>query len=89
MKLENERFMPARIEIELEPVEKGRVQIMARLTLEDRNDLVRASNYTGLNQQDVMRMFLVRGIRKFLATVAAQQPSGTEVGEVVHDTTEG
>jgi|ERR1041385_1778000 hypothetical protein len=54
-------------EVELMPVPHGRTQVMTRVTTEDKNDLVRVVNATGLALQDVQRMFLMCGVRAYLA----------------------
>lgn len=66
--------LPKKIEFDLEPVVHGRVQVLCRITTEDKNDLMRVVNYTGLNQQEVMRMLLVRACRKYVAMMKAQEP---------------
>jgi hypothetical protein len=67
--------LPPKIEIDLERVNAGRVQMLTRITMEDRNDFMRVVNYLGWTQQDVMRMLLVQGIRKVVAFIQAEQPS--------------
>jgi hypothetical protein len=76
---------PQRLEFDLMPVEHGRVQVLTRVPPADKDDLVRISNHTGFSQQDVMRMFLVCGMRAFLAKVRAEAEREKGITEVMQD----
>jgi hypothetical protein len=76
---------PQRLEFDLMPVEHGRVQVLTRVPPADKDDLVRISNHTGFSQQDVMRMFLVCGMRAFLAKVRAEAERQEGITEVMTD----
>lgn len=76
---------PQRLEFDLTPVEHGRVQVLTRVPPADKDDLVRISNHTGFSQQDVMRMFLVCGMRAYLAKVQAEAEREEGITEVMTD----
>lgn len=75
--------MPKTLEFTLEPVPVGRVSILARVTLEDKNDIVRVANHTGLSQQDVMRMCLMQAVRAVMKHIRAVENADRRIDEVM------
>lgn len=80
---------PKAITVPVDPVVKGRVQVLTRVTSDDKNDIMRVVNIVGMTQQDVMRMFLMQSIRAFLkANKDYKEPSEHPVADMVRESVE-
>jgi hypothetical protein len=77
---------PKTLEIaNLAPWPHGRVQVMTRISPEDKNNLMRVCNETGFAAQDVQRMFLMRGIEAYLAGAYKEVVAVKDVDERVDE----